>query len=232
MPEGGGVKKPNVASPTKAAASPSTTTATPSATSETNNENNSNLKSSSNTNSSSSHQSKHSKAINTSLFNPTGVKTLLVFASLACVYITGFMSRLFSVIRYESIIHEFDPWFNYRATHYMVENGYYNFLNWFDERAWYPLGRIVGGTVYPGLMLTSGAIHWILNSLHLTVHIREICVFLAPFFSGLTAIATYLLTKELWSQGAGLFAAAFIAIGETHATKLFLFIFIQSLTLN
>lgn len=37
--------------------------------------------------------------------------------------------------------------FNYRATHYMAMNGYYNFLNWFDDRAWYPLGRIVGGTV-------------------------------------------------------------------------------------
>lgn len=123
------------------------------------------------------------------------------------------MSRLFSVIRYESIIHEFDPWFNYRSTYYMVKHGFYNFLNWFDERAWYPLGRIVGGTVYPGLMLTSGAIHWFLNSLNVTIHIREICVFLAPFFSGLTSIATYLLTKELWSKGAGLFAAAFIGIG-------------------
>ena len=29
----------------------------------------------------------------------------------------------------------------------MAENGFYNFLNWFDDRAWYPLGRIVGGTV-------------------------------------------------------------------------------------
>jgi len=29
----------------------------------------------------------------------------------------------------------------------MVQNGFYNFLNWFDDRAWYPLGRIVGGTV-------------------------------------------------------------------------------------
>ena len=52
-----------------------------------------------------------------------------------------------------------------------------------------------------------------LNSLNITIHIREICVFLAPFFSGLTAIATYFLTKELWTPGAGLFAAAFIAIG-------------------
>ena len=29
----------------------------------------------------------------------------------------------------------------------MVNHGFYNFLNWFDDRAWYPLGRIVGGTV-------------------------------------------------------------------------------------
>ena len=28
-----------------------------------------------------------------------------------------------------------------------MTHGFYNFLNWFDERAWYPLGRIVGGTV-------------------------------------------------------------------------------------
>lgn len=72
--------------------------------------------------------------------------------------------------------------FNYRATAYMVEHGFYKFLNWFDERAWYPLGRIVGGTVYPGLMITSGGIHYVLHSLNIPIHIRDICVFLAPVF--------------------------------------------------
>lgn len=72
--------------------------------------------------------------------------------------------------------------FNYRATAYMVQHGFYDFLNWFDERAWYPLGRIVGGTVYPGLMITSGGIHWLLHMLNIPVHIRDICVFLAPVF--------------------------------------------------
>jgi len=85
-----------------------------------------------------------------SLLSPTGLTSLISFIVLTCAYISGFMSRLFSVIRFESIIHEFDPWFNYRSTAYMTENGFYNFLNWFDELAWYPLGRIVGGTVYPG----------------------------------------------------------------------------------
>lgn len=136
-----------------------------------------------------------------------------------CAWIVGFASRLFAVVRFESIIHEFDPWFNYRATHYLVENGFYKFLNWFDERAWYPLGRIVGGTVYPGLMVTAGAIHWFLNTLHLTIHIRDVCVFLAPFFSGLTSIATYFFTKELWNERAGLFAACFIAIAPGYISR-------------
>uniref|UniRef100_H2ZLK9 Dolichyl-diphosphooligosaccharide--protein glycosyltransferase subunit STT3B n=1 Tax=Ciona savignyi TaxID=51511 RepID=H2ZLK9_CIOSA len=139
------------------------------------------------------------------------------FLRLCCLI--AFASRLFAVIRFESIIHEFDPWFNYRATHRLTTYGYYDFLNWFDERAWYPLGRIVGGTIYPGLMVTAGLLHWVMNTLHLTVHIRDVCVFLAPLFSGLTSIATFFLTRELWSSGAGLFAACFIAIVPGYISR-------------
>lgn len=141
----------------------------------------------------------------------------LKVAILALAYIVGFLLRSISYTRSEeALIHEYDPWFNYRATHYMTEHGWYDFLNWFDERVWYPLGRIVGGTVFPGLMIVSGSLHYLLKLIDITVHIRDICVFLAPFFSGLTAIATYLLTKELWNESAGLFAACFIAIGKCH----------------
>lgn len=62
-------------------------------------------------------------------------------------------------------------------------------------------------------MVTSGLISYVLKFLHITVHIRDICVFLAPLFSGLTCISTFLLTKEIWSKGAGLYAAIFISIG-------------------
>ncbi|CAB4004328.1 dolichyl-diphosphooligosaccharide--glycosyltransferase subunit STT3B, partial [Paramuricea clavata] len=148
-----------------------------------------------------------------------GIQSLLCFVVLSLAWLVGFASRLFAVIRFESIIHEFDPWFNYRATHHLVSHGYYNFLNWFDERAWYPLGRIVGGTVFPGLMVTSAALHRFLNMLNITVHIRDVCVFLAPMFSGMTAIATYFLTKELWNSRAGLFAACFIAIAPGYISR-------------
>lgn len=62
-------------------------------------------------------------------------------------------------------------------------------------------------------MITSGSIHYVLHMLNIPIHIRDICVFLAPVFSGLTALATYFLTKELRSEGAGLLAACFISIG-------------------
>uniref|UniRef100_A0AAY4E9N6 dolichyl-diphosphooligosaccharide--protein glycotransferase n=1 Tax=Denticeps clupeoides TaxID=299321 RepID=A0AAY4E9N6_9TELE len=153
------------------------------------------------------------------LTQPAGWQSLLSFTILFLAWLAGFSSRLFAVIRFESIIHEFDPWFNYRSTHHLTTNGFYEFLNWFDERAWYPLGRIVGGTVYPGLMLTAGLIHYVLNLLNVTVHIRDVCVFLAPVFSGLTSISTFLLTRELWNQGAGLLAACFIAIVPGYISR-------------
>lgn len=65
-------------------------------------------------------------------------------------YDQAFAVRLYSVIRFESVIHEFDPYFNYRTTRFMTENGFYQFHDWFDDMAWYPLGRIIGGTIYPG----------------------------------------------------------------------------------
>uniref|UniRef100_A0A914D7U3 Dolichyl-diphosphooligosaccharide--protein glycosyltransferase subunit STT3A n=1 Tax=Acrobeloides nanus TaxID=290746 RepID=A0A914D7U3_9BILA len=137
--------------------------------------------------------------------------------TLACV--VSFSLRLFAVIRFESVIHEFDPYFNYRTTKYLTDEGYYNFHNWFDDRAWYPLGRIIGGTIYPGLMVTSAFLHTILNTLNFTIDIREVCVFLAPLFSSFTVIVTYLLTKEVQNEGAGLVAAGLIAIVPGYISR-------------
>ncbi|CAO3622297.1 unnamed protein product [Cunninghamella echinulata] len=146
-------------------------------------------------------------------------KTLLKATILGLIAAAAFSSRLFSIVRYELVIHEFDPWFNYRATKMLVKDGIYEFWNWFDNRSWYPLGRVVGGTVYPGLMVTAAAIHNLLHYLHFPVDIRNVCVLLAPVFSGATALATYLLTKEMKDSSAGLLAAAFIGIAPGYISR-------------
>ncbi|KAJ2129960.1 oligosaccharyl transferase stt3 subunit, partial [Coemansia sp. RSA 678] len=133
---------------------------------------------------------------------------LLRICILGLISIVAIGSRLYSVLRFESVIHEFDPWFNYRTTKYLVHHGFEKFWNWFDESAWYPLGRVVGGTLYPGIMVTSAAIYNALHALNIPVDIRNVCVFLAPGFSALTAVATYQLGKEVKNETAGLLAAA------------------------
>ncbi|KAJ8266640.1 hypothetical protein GJAV_G00132910 [Gymnothorax javanicus] len=145
--------------------------------------------------------------------------TLLKLLILSMAAILSFSTRLFSVLRFESVIHEFDPYFNYRTTRFLAEEGFYKFHNWFDDRAWYPLGRIIGGTIYPGLMITSALLYHVLHFFHITIDIRNVCVFLAPLFSSFTAIVTYHFTKELKDAGAGLLAAAMIAVVPGYISR-------------
>lgn len=152
-------------------------------------------------------------------FNVEKQEFLLKLAILSTAAILAFSVRLFSVLRYESMIHEFDPYFNYRTTKFLADEGFYGFHNWFDDRAWYPLGRIIGGTIYPGLMVTSATIYHVLNFFNMTINVRDVCVFLAPFFSSLTTLVTYLLTAQLFSKGAGLVAAAMIAIVPGYISR-------------
>lgn len=39
-----------------------------------------------------------------------GANSLIICLVLLLAWVAGFASRLFAVIRFESIIHEFDPW--------------------------------------------------------------------------------------------------------------------------
>jgi dolichyl-diphosphooligosaccharide--protein glycosyltransferase len=69
-------------------------------------------------------------------------------------------------------------------------------------------------------MVTSGVIYKVLRFLTLPVDIRNICVLLAPAFSGLTAFASYLLTSEMSdSPSAGLLAAIFMGIAPGYISR-------------
>jgi dolichyl-diphosphooligosaccharide--protein glycosyltransferase len=155
------------------------------------------------------------------------LKLLIQMAIFVSISAAAVGSRLFSVIRFESIIHEFDPWFNFRATKYLVTHSFYKFLNWFDDKTWYPLGRVTGGTLYPGLMVTSSIIFNLLERIGFPIDIRNICVMLAPAFSSLTALATYLFTYEITTslnsfnnkKTPALLSAAFISIVPGYISR-------------
>eukprot|EP00413_Alexandrium_margalefii_P006248 CAMPEP_0204523326 /NCGR_PEP_ID=MMETSP0661-20131031/6784_1 /ASSEMBLY_ACC=CAM_ASM_000606 /TAXON_ID=109239 /ORGANISM="Alexandrium margalefi, Strain AMGDE01CS-322" /LENGTH=909 /DNA_ID=CAMNT_0051529025 /DNA_START=67 /DNA_END=2796 /DNA_ORIENTATION=+ len=73
-------------------------------------------------------------------------------------FYAAYSIRLYPIKDFGMIIHEFDPWFNYRATEYLAENGLAKFFKWYDYESWYPLGRPIGTTIYPGMQMTAVAI--------------------------------------------------------------------------
>lgn len=149
----------------------------------------------------------------------TTSRNLLKVTSLVLIAGAAVAMRLYSVIRFESIIHEFDPWFNFRATKRLANEGFYSFLNWFDNRTWYPLGRVTGGTLYPGLMVSSNIIHTFLEWVGLPVDIRNVCVMFAPAFSGLTALMTYFIGCEVKDTTAGLLSALFVGLAPGYISR-------------
>eukprot|EP00929_Paragymnodinium_shiwhaense_P063638 TRINITY_DN3179_c0_g2_i1.p1 TRINITY_DN3179_c0_g2~~TRINITY_DN3179_c0_g2_i1.p1 ORF type:complete len:898 (-),score=207.24 TRINITY_DN3179_c0_g2_i1:111-2804(-) len=67
--------------------------------------------------------------------------------------------RMYPIKDFGYTIHEFDPWFNYRATEYLAEHGLSKFNKWYDYESWYPIGRPIGTTIYPGMQIT-GVFIW------------------------------------------------------------------------
>jgi len=86
---------------------------------------------------------------------------LLLAVALAKLLLLGYFClrayriRLHAVTTFGMVIHEFDPWFNYRATEYLAEHGYKKFFKWYDYMSWYPIGRPIGTTIYPGMQFAA-----------------------------------------------------------------------------
>jgi hypothetical protein len=52
----------------------------------------------------------------------SGIPVIVRYGILGLICLLSFAIRLFAVVRYESVIHEFDPYFNFRTT--KVEEGW------------------------------------------------------------------------------------------------------------
>ena len=101
--------------------------------------------------------------------------------------------RLHAIKEYGMIIHEFDPWFNYRATEYLYEHGWYAFKTWFDYKVWYPLGRPVGTTIYPGMQVSSVLIKKVLGD---RMSLNDVCCLVPAWFGAVATIFTGLMAYE------------------------------------
>ena len=64
---------------------------------------------------------------------------LLIIGILAIAFSISFMVRS-QAADYGFELNEFDPFFNYRATQFLVDNGFLAYSDWHDDMSWHPEG--------------------------------------------------------------------------------------------
>lgn len=136
--------------------------------------------------------------------------TLAVMQAAVIILKEAYNIRLYAINEYGRIIHEFDPYFNYRATEYLYEHGWHKFAHWFDYKVWYPLGRPVGTTIYPGMQVTAvflknafdfavehfnSLVWWVLAAKD-SMSLNDICCFIPSWFGSIATLMTGLMAYE------------------------------------
>jgi len=106
-------------------------------------------------------------------------------------------------------LNEFDPFFNYRATQYIVDNGISAYFDWNDSLSWYPIGRDVSATSQVMLHLTAASTYWIFGG---GMDLYDFTILLPAIFASLSAIVIFALVRVIGGTTAGLFSALLFSI--------------------
>jgi len=135
------------------------------------------------------------------------VRHLLVIAILVIAFTTAFIMRSYP-IKYGFYLNEFDPYFDYRATKYIVDNGLDAYLKWHDNMSWYPDGRDIPRTSQVGLHVTAAYLYKIFGG---NSSVLDFTILLPVVLGSLTTIVVFALVRSLGGTTAGLFSALLIA---------------------
>ena len=133
---------------------------------------------------------------------------LLIIGILSISFSTSFLIR-FQPADSGWELNEFDPFFNYRATQYIVDNGINDYFQWNDELSWYPYGRDVSQTSQVMLHLTAAITYGIFGS---GGNLYDFTILFPVVIGSLTAIVIFALVRIIGGTTAGLFAALFFSI--------------------
>ena len=135
-----------------------------------------------------------------------------------CILSTVLLSVFVRILplKWGFTMNEFDPYFNYEVTKYVVDNGFTSFVKWYTYRAWYPFGRDIGHSSFPGLPFTGALLYHFITALGFSVTVMDVCIIFPVLMGAVTCIVAYYFGKEVAGKGVGLLSALFIALSPAH----------------
>ncbi|MDH5374397.1 MAG: hypothetical protein OEW95_01125 [Candidatus Bathyarchaeota archaeon] len=145
--------------------------------------------------------------------------SLVVASLLSLILLLAFLIRILPM-RWGTYLSEFDPYFQYRMAKNMVEDGFFSWASWHDSTgwpmSWYPYGRNVPSTSYPGLPFTAASLYLVSNALGVPITLLELCVVFPAVMAVLTCLVMFFLGKDFGGKMVGLFSALFLALNASY----------------
>jgi len=144
--------------------------------------------------------------------------TIIIALALAAIFSAALIMRIYPA-KYGFFINEFDPYFDYYATDFLVQHfdekgllGMLEYFTWTDTQTWYPNGRNVASTSQVGLHFAGALLYIITRSIvGISITLYDFIVLFPVFIGSFTTLAMYLLVKRISNASAGLLAALVIA---------------------
>ena len=133
---------------------------------------------------------------------------LVIIGVLVLAFSTSFLIRS-QPAQYGNELNEFDPFFNFRATEYLVENGFEKYFEWYDDKSWYSSGRDVSATSQSMLHFTTAITYEIFG---MNSSLYDYTILFPAIVGSLTVIAIFALVRLIGGTTAGLIASMLFAV--------------------
>jgi dolichyl-diphosphooligosaccharide--protein glycosyltransferase len=142
----------------------------------------------------------------------------LEVAALGIILAVAIILRVMPM-RWGEYLNEYDPYFWYRITEYIVQNGYASYFTWHDTLSWFPQGRDIALSSYPGNPFSAAFIYNILHTLGIQVTVLQVCLYFPVFMATMVCIVAYFFGKDFGGRATGIFTALFMAINPSYLSR-------------
>ena len=133
---------------------------------------------------------------------------LIIFSILCIAFVISFLIRI-EPLNYGWELNEFDPFFNYRATEFILENGVSEYFDWNDELSWYPQGRDIERTSQVFLHIFTAYSYSIFGG---GLSLYDFTILFPAIIGSLTCFVIYGISRNIFGNTAGLLSALFFSI--------------------
>ena len=144
---------------------------------------------------------------------------IMAYAALALILFVALIIRILP-LRWENLtsgtttLNEFDPYYQYSITLYMVNHGLLSpwTTNWVNHQLWYPFGLNMAHTLLPSIPMTGAVIYDVITALGASVNLMTLCAMIPPIVGVLSVLVIYFLGKDFGGRTVGLLSALFLAL--------------------